>query len=159
MRYRGLLLLVIILGAILVAGCSSSTTPALSDAEKDTAFKAKALTMTQEISPLLKDYAAKGKALDYPGLQTASTALSTRARFWHDTLDAMPVSTGMEDSKRLMLLSLEEAESTGDTTVTALQRRKSGDISGATARMQEAGQHATKSGSYMKLAKDKLPTG
>ncbi len=150
MRFRMVLLIAVIFCAILAAGC-------VSEAEQDKVFRDKTKTMTQEISPILKDYAAKANAKDYSGLKTAATSLSTRARFWYDTLDAVSVSTSMEDAKRLILLSLEEAESAGDLTVKSIQRRDSGDISGSVALLQEATQHTTKSGSYMTTAIEKLP--
>lgn len=147
---------------LLLASATAATvtpTPASSDDAMDTAFAGQVVAMGGEITPLLDDvseaFGASGTRAENPVLRAVGSNLSSRSRFWHDTLEPMPVSAVLADSKQAMLLGLKEFETAGDCIVRGVDRALAGDEAAVAALVREAGTHIRDGGRYFTLVSDR----
>jgi hypothetical protein len=169
MRNGGALLRRALLAALLLAALGTGAvsaqdgqnTSALSVDEMDRAFATSVVAMTDEISSILKQWSATAKQgsapSDFAALRSVGVNLSTRSRFWYDTLGAMPVSGRLADSKRSFLLGLKEFESAGDSTVKGMDFYLSGNDAAAVPLIVESGNQAGRGAEYFNTAAAQWP--
>ena len=155
-------LLLAALGIGTVSALAPGTTSAPSDDAMDRAFAVQVVAMTDEISSILNNWseaaAPNPTSADHMNLRSVGLNLSARSRFWHDALDAMPVSARFADAKGSMLLGLQEFESAGNSTVQAMDLALAGDEAAAVPLILEAANHASKGGEYFATAKQQFPS-
>jgi hypothetical protein len=169
MRDGGVLLQRALVAALLLAALGTGAvsaqaglyTSAVSDDEMDRAFAYSVVNMTDEISSILEQWSETSKqgstTSDFIALRAVGLNLSTRSRFWYTTLDAMPVSGRLADSKRSFLLGLKEFESSGNATVQGMDLYLGGDQAGSVPLIVEAGNYAGKAAEYFKAASAQWP--
>lgn len=173
MRFGAVLLAVVIIGAILLCGCVSSSkttggtggaTSAPSD-RGDLAYLKSAMSANNEIKPVINDLSTSldriiATSLNEGEMQKSKelgTKLAARARYWHDTLADAPVSSKFADSKRAYLLALEEYELAGDLHAESMQLYLDGQVSTATTRVEESNNHLSKAAEFMDTSTKMLP--
>ncbi len=146
---------------LLASATDAAVTPAPAPGDAmDATFAGQVEVMGGEITAALYDlstvFGPDGTREDYPALRVAGSNLSTRARSWYDTLEPMPVSAGLANSKQSMLLGLQEFESAGDAIVRGADLALAGDETGVAAPMREAGVHIRDGGRYFDLVARQL---
>lgn len=153
-------LLVTLLGTGAVSALDWQNQAALSD-EMDRAFATSVVAMTDEISSILiawSDAATPDPTTaNNSRLRSVGSNLSTRSRYWYDTLYPMPVSGRFAISKRSLLLGLLEFEAAGDSTVQGMDLALSGNEAAAVPLIVEAGNQVGRGGDYFKTASAQWP--
>jgi|GEM_PF-837501 hypothetical protein len=134
--------------------------PTMSDSEMDTAYTNQITPMAEEITSILNEisqvFSGGVNSANFSAQRAVGSKLSTRSRFWYDTLNPMPVSTKLAGSKQSTLLGLKEFESAGDDIVRSMDFTIIGDFASADPLMTEAGTHITNGGNYFGTAADQL---
>jgi hypothetical protein len=154
LEMTGTILVLLLLASATAAAVTP--TPAPGDDAMDAAFAGQVEAMGGEITAALNDlstaFGPDGTREDFPALRAAGSNLSTRARYWHDTLEPMPVTARFTGSKQAMLLGLKEFGIAGDCIVRGVDLALGGDRAAAAVLMREAGVHIKDGGKYFDLA-------